>query len=89
MTWLISFAPIEVLVREKDIVKRAAEGTVSLSYKDMQKCTVREIYLDTEKAYILEVRMNNGKEWELEIAPEIVQQEIKEILEERGVGVTR
>jgi len=87
MTWLISIAPIEIVVREKDIVKRTAEGAVSLPYKDMQRCIVKEIYLDDKSIKILEVRMNNGNECAFELASEISRQNIKEILEQKGVGV--
>ena len=87
LTWLLSFAPIEILFREKDIVKRTAEGTVRLSYKEMQGCVVKEVYLDDRSIHILDIRMNDGNQWAFEIAPEISWQTIKELLEEKGVGV--
>jgi hypothetical protein len=87
MTWLVSFVPIEILVREQDIVKRTAEGAVSLPYKEMQRCIIREIYLDDRRIQILEVRMNNGSEWTFEIAPEVTRESIRKLLEQKGIGV--
>jgi hypothetical protein len=88
MGWLVSKSPVEIQIREKNIVRVTGGGNQLIAYKDVRNCSVREVEVDGQKFEVLEVKYWDGNECALEIAPSVSSDAVLEKLREAGVQTT-
>ena len=89
LRWLVSIGPVEIQVREKNIVRITGGETSVIPYKEVQRCTIREVELDGQKLEILEIRYWDGNECILEIDPSVPGDTVIDRLRQRGLQVRR
>ena len=59
---MMTISPVEIQLREKNIVRTTASGTSLIPYEEVQRCTVREVEVDGQKLEILEIKYWDGNE---------------------------
>ena len=89
LRWLVSIGPVEIQVREKNIVRITAGETSLIPYKEVQRCTIRNVELEGQKLEILEIRYWDGNECILEIDPSVPGDTVIDTLRQRGLEVRR
>jgi hypothetical protein len=89
LSWLISIGPVEVQLREDNIMIITAGQTSAIPYKKVQTCTIRKVELDGQKLELLEVQNWDGEVCIVEIDPAMPGDAVMDTLRHRGLQVRR
>jgi len=89
LSWLMSIGPVEIQLREKNIVRITTGETSSIPYEEVQRCTIREVELEGQKLEILEINYWDGNVCILELDPAVPVDVVLDTLQQRGLQVRR